>query len=94
MRDIAAVPAVQLAVKLEPKLKAKAVNAMAASEGGAQASMTTAWRAKQAVVNLTEAEYTQSYQMIKPFLDKLVETNPGSHLEFLCDPDNKFRLTS
>ena len=48
-----------------------------------------AWRAKQAVVNLTEAEYTQSYQMIKPFLDKLVETNPGSHLEFSCDPDNK-----
>ena len=88
-RDISAVPAVQVAVRLEPKLKAKAVNILAASEGGTQASITTAWRAKQDVISLSEAEYSYSHQLIKPFLDKLMETNPGSHVVFLRDKENK-----
>ena len=88
-RDIAAVSSVQLAVSLEPKLKTKAVNVMGAIEGGAHASKTTAWRAKQEVITMSETEYNYSYQIIKPFLDKLVQTNPGSHTVFLTDKENK-----
>ena len=51
---------------------------MGAIEGGAHASKTTAWRAKQEVITMSETEYNYSYQIIKPFLASAGENVPSA----------------
>ncbi|CAG8655412.1 4987_t:CDS:2 [Ambispora leptoticha] len=60
------------------------------SEVGAEASYITAWRSLTANKKCKAEEIDKSYQCIKPLLNHLLATNPGSIVSFETDAENRF----